>query len=305
MSLALVTGGAGFIGSHLVDLLQTDGWSVRVLDDLSTGNRANIDSGAVDLVVGDVRDYDTCESACRGANAVFHLAAIASVQASIDEPRRCHDVNVTGTLNMLDAARKQGVRRFVFSSSAAVYGNADTVPTSEDQPLDPQSPYAAGKLCGEVYCETYARLYGIETVSLRYFNVFGPRQRADSGYAAAIPAFVGAAVDGRRPTIFGDGCQTRDFVYVGNVARANVLAACAGGISRSVFNIGSGEQISLLDLVSTIEAITGKPLLPHFAPARAGEVRYSCSKIERAMEMLSYAPAIGLKEGLAGMIRLE
>ncbi len=301
---ALVTGGAGFIGSHLVDRLVRDGWKVRVLDSLATGSLDNLEalSGRVEFVHGDIRNADACARACEGVQTVFHLAAIASVASSVADPLTSHDVNITGTLNLLNGARKAGVRRFVFSSSASVYGNAEVAPTREDQPLNPQSPYASGKACGEFYCRNFWELFGLETVILRYFNVFGPRQSAVSGYAAAIPAFVDAAIEGRSPTIFGDGKQTRDFVYVQNVAAANVLAAIAPGAAGEVLNVAGGTGIALLDVLTELETLVGRTIRPVFQPSRPGEVRHSLADTSRARAILGYYPQVSFEEGLAQMV---
>jgi nucleoside-diphosphate-sugar epimerase len=297
---ALVTGGAGFIGSHLVGRLAREGWRVRVLDDLSTGFRHNLShvADSIELMTEDVRDAAACREACKGVDSVFHLAAIASVAGSVADPASSHDVTLTGTLNLLMAARDAGVRRFVFSSSAAVYGNAETVPTTEDQPIDPQSPYATAKAAGELYCRNFWGLFELETVILRYFNVFGPRQSANSGYAAVIPCFVKAALTGKQPVIYGDGLQTRDFVHVSNVVDANIRAAQAAGVGGQTFNIGGGEQVTLRVLLCELEQITGMDLTPEFLPGRAGEVRHSRADIGRAMAGLGYQPSVTLREGL-------
>jgi len=297
---ALVTGGAGFIGGHLVERLVRDGWRVRVFDNFSSGSRDNLRGleADVELMEGDLRSADACRGACEGVDSVFHMAAIASVVSSVSDPQTSHDVNVNGTLNLLMAARDSGVRRFVFSSSASVYGNAETVPTREEQPIDPQSPYASGKACGELYCRNFSQLYGLEAVILRYFNVFGPRQSAVSGYAAAIPTFIQAGLSGRQPLIFGDGLQTRDFVYVENVVAANVQAALAEGVGGGVFNVAGGQGISLLDLLRDLESALGIRFDPEFRPARAGEVRHSLADISRARHGLGYEPEIALATGL-------
>lgn len=297
---ALVTGGAGFIGSHLVALLLREGWRVRVLDSFSTGSPGNLItlSGPLDVVEGDIRDRSSCRLACAGVDSVFHLAAIASVTDSVADPARCHEVNLSGTLELLQAARDMGVRRFVFSSSASVYGNAEAVPTREDQPLAPLSPYASTKAAGEFYCRNFWHLFELETVILRYFNVFGPRQSANSGYAAAIPKFVQAAVTNGVPTVFGDGLQTRDFVYVEDVAAANLRAALAGGVAGQTFNIAGGNSISLLDLLGELRRVTGASLQPRFEAARGGDVRHSRADVSRARRVLGYEPAVSFSEGV-------
>ena len=239
-----MTGGAGFIGGHLTARLLAEGWRVRVLDNFNSGAEANVCAlpGDLEIVRGDIRDRDACRAACEGVDSVFHLAALASVTGSVADPIGAHEVNLGGTLHMLTAARDAKARRFVFSSSAAIYGNAETLPTNENQPYHPQSPYATHKACGEFYCKNYHELYGLETVILRYFNVFGPRQTLNSGYAAVIPLFIQAALEGHSPTIFGDGQQTRDFVYVENVVTANLLAATRQDIAGVAFNVAGGED---------------------------------------------------------------
>lgn len=295
---ALVTGGAGFIGSHVAARLLEEGWQVRVLDDLSSGDRAKLPPQDIAFIEGDIRDLQACRTACVRMDAVFHLAALVSVVGSVENPSLNHDINITGTLNMMTAARDANVGRFVFSSSAAVYGDAEQVPTHESQPLKPQSPYAVSKACGEMYGKNFHDLYGLEVVSLRYFNVFGPRQNVDSGYAAVIPAWVKAALNGRQPLIYGDGLQTRDFVFVENVADANLKAATASGVAGQVFNVAGGTQTSLLDLIASLEKATGNPLEPRFEPARNGEVRHSRAAVDLAREVLGFLPTVGLEDGL-------
>ncbi len=298
--IAVVTGGAGFIGSHLADLLLREGWRVRVLDNFSTGSSGNLlsSSDRLEVIEGDTRDEALCRIVCQGANSVFHLAAMASVADSVADPILAHEVNLTGTLHMLVAARDADVRRFVFSSSASVYGNAETIPTRESQAISPLSPYASQKATGEFYCRNFHDLYGLETVILSYFNVFGPRQSAASGYAAAVPKFVQAAVADSTPIVFGDGHQTRDFVYAGNVALANLRAALAENAMGQAFNIAGGDSISLLDLLMELRQITGSELQPEFRPTRAGDVRHSRADISRARRILGYAPTVSLSEGL-------
>lgn len=295
---ALVTGGAGFIGGHLVERLLSEGWRVRVLDNFSSGVRDHLAGRDVELLEGDIRNSDTCFRACRSVDSVFHMAAIASVASSVADPIHSHDVNVNGTLNMLMAARDQDVRRFVLSSSASVYGNAEQVPTPEDAPLMPPSPYATGKACGEMYCRNFWSLYGLETVILRYFNVFGPRQNPVSGYAAVIPQFVGAALRGESPVVYGDGKQTRDFVYVGNVVAANLRAAMTEAVAGMTFNVAGGEGISLLRLLSELEALTGRPLNPEFRNMRAGEVLHSRADVSNARQYLRFVPEVSFAAGL-------
>jgi UDP-glucose 4-epimerase len=297
---ALVTGGAGFIGSHLVSLLLREGWTVRVLDNFSTGTSANLLPvlDDIEILMGDIRQPDQCREACVGVDSVFHMAAIASVAESVTDPLRSHDVNLTGTVNLLRAARDAGVRRFVFSSSASVYGNAETVPTRECDPLAPLSPYASTKASGEFYCRNFFGLFGMEAVILRYFNVFGPRQSMNSGYAAAIPRFVHAAVNGESPIIFGDGLQTRDFIYVENVAAANLRAAVADGVGGMTFNVAAGEAISLLDLLAELRNVTGASLEPRFQEARAGDVRHSRADVSEARRHLGFEPAVSFAEGI-------
>lgn len=298
--IALVTGGGGFIGSHLVDLLLRDGWCVRVLDNFSSGTTRNLThlSGHIEVIAGDISDASTCARACSKASAVFHLAGMASVGDSVADPLLAHQVNLTGTIQMLLAARDAGVSRFVFSSSTSVYGNAETVPTAECQPIAPLSPYASQKAAAEMYCRNFHELYQLETVILRYFNVFGPRQSLNSGYAAAIPKFVQAAISDVSPIIYGDGLQTRDFVYAGNIASANLLAATATDVAGETFNIGCGESISLLELLEELRGATGAALVPEFRVARAGDVRHSRADITHARTKLGYEPTIGLREGL-------
>ncbi len=298
--LALVTGGAGFIGSHLTARLLAEGWQVRVLDNFNSGKEANLCAlpGDLDVMRGDIRDMNACRAACAGVDSVFHLGALASVIGSISDPVGSHEVNLGGTLNMLTAARDAGARRFVFSSSAAIYGNADALPTNENQPYLPQSPYATHKACGEFYCKNFYELYGLETVILRYFNVFGPRQSLSSGYAAVVPLFITAALAGRSPTVFGDGEQTRDFVYVENVVAANVLAATQKDVAGVAYNVAGGEALSLLQLIAHLERIAGRPLNPVFQPERAGEIKHSYADIARANVRLGFAPQISVAEGL-------
>jgi nucleoside-diphosphate-sugar epimerase len=297
---ALVTGGAGFIGGHLVERLCADGWRVRVLDDFSSGKEENLAGvdGRVELLRGDVRDADLLAKALRGVEVVFHQAAMASVPRSVAEPILTNSVNVGGTLAVLDAARLAGVRRVVYAASSSAYGDAPGLPKIETMPVDLLSPYALQKHAGESYCRLYTELYGLETVALRYFNVYGPRQDPKSEYAAVIPKFITACLRGESPTIFGDGEQTRDFVMVYDAVQANLLAADAPRAAGRVFNIAAGRRTSLNDLISVIREETGAKAQPHHAPPREGDVRDSVASLESARELLGYEPRVALREGL-------
>ena len=302
----LVTGGAGFIGSHIVErLLQgSDGREpvVRVLDDFSTGSMDNLrgfDRRGLDIVRGDIRNPATVERAARGVSVIFHQAAMRSVPQSIADPVSTHAVNVTGTLNILEAARRLGVRRVVFASSSSVYGERPTLPKREDQTVEPISPYGVSKAAGEHYAAVWHRIYGVETVGLRYFNVFGERQDAASTYAAVIPNFIFAALEGGRVEVHGDGTQSRDFTHVDNVVDANLLAAEASGAAGHVFNVGCGARISLLDMLRKLEAIVGHPIERRHTVARDGDVPHSLADISKAARLLAYAPRVAFDEGLA------
>ena len=297
---ALVTGGAGFIGSHLVDRLVQEGAEVRVLDDFSSGTERNLagSRGRVDVRRADLRDGAAVREAVTGCDRVFHLAAIPSVHRSVDDPVLTHDVNVTGTLQLLEACRQASVSRLVLAASCAAYGNAPDLPKRESMSPSPESPYASQKLMCEEYCRLYSALYGLETVALRFFNVFGPRQDPASDYAAAIPRFVCAALSGQPATIFGDGEQTRDFVYVEDIARANLLAADAPDAAGQVINIGGGGRISLNRLVGTIKALTGSAVDPNHEAARPGDVRHSEADVSKARALIGYEPGVDLETGL-------
>jgi UDP-N-acetylglucosamine/UDP-N-acetyl-alpha-D-glucosaminouronate 4-epimerase len=297
----LVTGGAGFIGSNLVRGLLDIGERVRVLDDLSTGRAENLDGvlDGVDLVHGDIRVPETVRWATEGAEVVYHLAALPSVARSVADPLPTHRVNVDGTLNLLQAALAAGVRRVVYASSSSVYGDTPTLPKHEDMPVSPLSPYAASKLAGEAYCRAFATAYGLETTGLRFFNVFGPRQDPGSEYAAVVPTFITAMLDGRSPQIFGDGTQSRDFTFVGNVVQACQLAAAAPPAAGQVMNVGCGARTSLLELVGELNDLLGTRIEPSFSEPRTGDVRHSEAAIARAEELIGYRPAVGVREGLA------
>ncbi|HPQ71087.1 MAG TPA: SDR family oxidoreductase [bacterium] len=300
--MILVTGGAGFIGSHIVRALLDAGEAVRVLDDLSTGRADNLAGLAVDFVRGDIRDAATVARAVAGVRAVCHHAAMISVPRSVEDPLGSHRINVEGTLNVLEAARRAGVKRFVLASSAAIYGDEPSLPKSEQSPQRPQSPYAVHKLIGEQYLRLYHDLYGMDTLSLRYFNVYGPRQDPASPYAAVIPLFIAALRDGRQPTVFGDGRQTRDFVYVGDVARANVAALNAPDPGGRVVNVAGGRRIDLLELLETLGRIFAVNPEPLFAPERPGDVRHSVAAVEAAAQVLAFRPTVELPEGLAATV---
>ncbi|MBY0456454.1 MAG: NAD-dependent epimerase/dehydratase family protein [Gemmataceae bacterium] len=299
--LCLVTGGAGFIGSHLAEALTASGRTVRVLDDLSTGLAANLSHIAPvpELVTGCVTDPEVVTRAVAGCEVVFHLAALASVAKSVEDPLASHAACATGALNVSHAARLAGVRRIVYAGSASAYGNAsDEAGQDEHTPLMALSPYAAAKLAGEFYAESFAHSYGIETVRLRFFNVFGPRQRADSPYSGVIAIFAALLAAGRTPTIYGDGLQSRDFVYVSDVAQALMLASEVSGVSGRVYNVGTGGSVNLLQLVSELNTILGTSAVPVHGPARAGDVRHSRAKIDRIRAELGYSPKVPFAEGL-------
>lgn len=307
MTLYLVTGGAGFIGSHLVEALVERGERVRVLDDFSTGRRENLANvvGHIELLEGDVADPETTERAVAGCNYVIHLAAIASVQASLEDPRHTHRVNVDGTLNVLDAARRAGVRRVVFASSAAVYGDHTALPLGEKLPPRPLSPYAAHKAMGEMYCRAFHASYGLPTAVLRCFNVYGPRQDPANPYSGVISIFAARMARGDRPTIYGDGKQTRDFVYVKDVARAMLLACEQEAAIGGLFNVAGGEQTSILQLAAALNQVLGTSLAPTFAPAQTGEVRFSQADARRARQVLGWETQVSLREGLSRLVRAE
>ena len=300
MALYLVTGGAGFIGSALVRRLLELGERVRVVDNFSTGLRANLAQvrGRIELLEGDLADEAVAREGAVGADYILHQAAIPSVPRSIEDPVSSNRANVTATLNLLVAARDAGVTRFVYASSSSAYGDSETLPKVETQPDNPISPYALTKLAGEKYAVIFHRIYGLSTVSLRYFNVFGPRQNPDSPYSGVISRFMSAALSGRRPTVHGDGEQSRDFTFVDNVVSANLLACQAGGVSGVVFNVGTGERHTLNDLLRSVSTILGRDLSPEHVAPRPGDVRHSLADIGQARQRLGYEVKVRFEEGL-------
>jgi len=307
VSTYLVTGGAGFIGSHIATALVERGDRVRVLDDLSTGRLENLGhletgepgSGApVEVVVGSVADRADLDRACAGARGVFHEAAQVSVPQSFEDPERSYEINVTGTLRLLEACRRSGTERVVFAGSSAVYGDSEVLPKTEEMPPAPLSPYGSGKLAAEHLLAVWGRAHGMRTVALRYFNVFGPRQADDSPYTGVIALFARALLEGRAPTVFGDGEQTRDFTHVSNAVRANLLAMEADVPPGRAFNVGTGERVSVNQLFARLAELLGATIEPRRAPERPGDIRHSVCSFERAARELGYAPEVGWREGL-------
>jgi nucleoside-diphosphate-sugar epimerase len=296
---ALVTGGAGFIGSNLARALLERGDEVRVLDNFSTGSRGNLDGLEVDIVEGELRSYERVHNAVRGTDVVFHLGALGSVPRSVQDPLTSSAVNVEGTLNVLLAARDEGVRRVVFSSSTSVYGSSRELPTREDAPSDPISPYGVAKLAAERYCISFSRVYeSFESVVLRYFNVFGERQSPFSQYAAVVPRFVTAIAAGEPIDVHGDGEQSRDFTYVGNVVDATLRAGSAEGASGEIVNVAAGSPSSVNAIAETIGRILDKPVERRTLPPRAGDIRDSWADLTKAERLLGYRPQVALEEGL-------
>jgi UDP-glucose 4-epimerase len=304
-AITLVTGGAGFIGSHLVEALAKEGRRVRVLDDFSTGQRGNLASidPAPEIVEGDLSDAATVQDAVRGVEIVFHLGALASVQRSIEDPATSHRICATGTLQVLNAARLGGVQRVVYAGSASAYGIPAGPVQTEDDRTHPLSPYAVAKLAGEMNCHAFTSAYGLETVRLRFFNIFGPRQRADSPYSGVIALFVAAMMAGKRPRIFGDGLQSRDFTYVADVVAALRKAATVPGIAGRVYNVGTGRSVTLLDLVAALNQLLGTRLEPKHVPERAGDIRHSRADITRIRQELGFEPGTTFLDGLESTLR--
>lgn len=300
MSVCLVTGGGGFIGSHIVRRLLAQGRTVRVLDDFSTGKPENLAEiqRDIELVEGDICDQETVAQAMRGVETVFHLAARASVPRSVAEPWAANNINVTGTLNLLIGARDAGARRFVYSASSSAYGDTPVLPKRVDMKPQPLSPYAVSKLAAEHYCSVWASVYGLQTICLRYFNVFGPRQDPGSAYAAAIPAFVSKMLKGERPVIYGDGEQSRDFCYIDNVVDANMRGAEVPNVSGEVVNIACGQRTTLNEIIRDLNKLLNTNIQPVYEKARAGDVKHSLADISDAQRVLGYEPKILFAEGL-------
>jgi nucleoside-diphosphate-sugar epimerase len=299
VSHVLVTGGGGFIGSNLVRALLDEGHDVRVLDNFSTGNRANLAGLDIEVVEGELRSYERVHNAVRGVEVVFHLGALGSVPRSVQDPLTSSAVNIEGTLNVLLAARDEGIRRVVFSSSSSVYGPRRELPVTEDMPPDPISPYGVAKLAAERYCVSFSRVYeSFETVVVRYFNVFGPRQSPFSQYAAVIPLFVTAIAAGEPILVYGDGEQRRDFTYVSNVVDGTIRAAEAAGASGRIFNVAASAPATVNDVAEAIGAVLGKPVEKTFAPPRIGDIRDSWADVSAAREVLGWEPTVDLEDGL-------
>ncbi|MFA5863236.1 MAG: SDR family oxidoreductase [Phycisphaerae bacterium] len=300
MSLFLVSGGAGFIGSHLAEGLINRGKKVRIIDNFATGKRKNIQHlmDKIELIEGDIRKPEDCKKAVQGVAVVFHEAAIPSVPKSVEDPGLSHQSNVDGTFNMLMAARDAGVKRFVYAASSSAYGDTEISPKFEKILPGPKSPYAVAKLVGEYYCRCFYQCFKLQTIAIRYFNVFGPRQDPASQYAAAIPAFVTAIMENRRPTVYGDGEQSRDFTYIENVIEANLLAAAAPETHGEVINVACGESITVNAIIKRINELLGKNVQPIYSPSRPGDVKHSLADITLAGEVIGYRPKILFDKGL-------
>jgi len=302
MSKVLVIGGAGFIGSHLTEALLQEGHRVRVLDDFSTGKRENLifdkEYPSLEIIEGDIRHLAICQKAMKDIEYVFHQAALPSVQRSVEDPLGSNAVNVGGTLNILFAAREETVKRVIYASSSSIYGDTPTLPKHEEMPSHPLSPYALQKYIGEQYCRLFYQLYGLETVSLRYFNIFGPKQDPNSIYSAVIPKFIDALLQGVPPIIFGDGEQSRDFTYIENVVQANLLAMSAEHLHGEAINVACAEKTSLNQLLNILRKILGSKLSPVYEEPRKGDVRHSLADIRKGKDILNYEPKVGIKLGL-------
>lgn len=306
MPKSLVTGGAGFIGSNIVDELVKRGHQVRVLDDLSTGKAENLKplGNKIELIQGDIKDKEACAKAVKGVDYVFHLAAVRAVLRSVDNPEETHHTNVGGTLNMLMAAKDAKVKRFISTSSSSIYGETEKFPLTEEDMPNPVSPYAASKIMGEYYCKIFTKLYGLETVSLRYFNVFGPRQNPESVYSAVIPIFIECLLKRISPEIHWDGKQSRDFTYVDNIVEGNILAAETPGISGEVFNIACQEEYSVLDIFNNLKEILNiKDVQPTFAPKRPGDVRRTFADISKSIKLMNFKVQTRFRPGLEKTVK--
>ena len=302
MATVLVTGGAGFIGSHLAETLVKQGHQVRVLDNFSTGKKENLileeRYHSLEVIDGDIREFRDCQKAVAGIDYVFHEAALASVQRSVEDPLTTHAVNVGGTLHILMASREAGVKRVIYASSSSVYGDTPVLPKHEEMPPSPLSPYALQKNIGEQYCRLFSQLYGLETLSLRYFNIFGPKQDLTSVYSAVIPKFIDAFVQGRSPIVYGDGEQSRDFTYVENVVEANLLAMAVSHGRGEAMNIAYGQRTSLNQLLETLQRILGSKVKPVYQDPRPGDVKHSLADIGKAIAFLRYQPRVDIEAGL-------
>ena len=305
MERYLVTGGAGFIGSHIVEELSRRGVKVRVIDNLLTGKRENIASflDEIEFIEADIRELDACRRACEGMDFVLHQAALPSVPRSVKDPLLTNEINIKGTLNLLWASKETRIKRIVFASSSSVYGDHPELPKKEDIEGLSLSPYAISKRVGEMYCKVFNQIYGLETVSLRYFNIFGPRQDPTSQYAAVIPNFITRMLREESPIVFGDGEQSRDFTYVSNVVEANILASKAEGVAGEIFNIACGERTTVNTLAAKVNEILGRDLNPSYEKPRPGDVKHSFADISKAREMLRYDPLVSFDEGLEKTVR--
>ena len=304
----LVTGGAGFIGSNIVKELLKRGEQVKVLDNFATGKRENLfefkDNLKFKLIEGDLRSFHVVRNAVKGMDYILHQGALPSIPRSINDPITTNDVNILGTLNILEAAKEFGIKRVVYASSSSVYGDSETLPKIEDMPVKPFSPYALSKYTGERYCQIYYEIYGLETVVLKYFNVFGPNQDQTSQYSAVIPKFIKLMKANKQPIIYGDGTQSRDFTYVSNVVEANLLVCTAKNVTGEVLNIACGERYTLLQLVENINEILGKNIEPIFEKKRVGDVKHSLAGIEKAKRILGFKVVCGFEEGLEKLIKI-